>query len=253
MSMQFINIYMSDILNEYGISKEPIESFAKRNDFAANKPYPQNLTSGQEVNKSPDIAFLPIDWETEQDWQGMHEEAKRLSKHFVPHRHHESHRGWSSLCIHGLSSIHTESSHTYGFTDDTAPWRWTDVADWCPKITDFFKNQFDYKKYFRIRIMKLAPGGYVIPHKDSLKQEENHIGPINFALNNPEGCKFYMDNVGYLPWQQGRAIKLNLYNVHAVYNDSNEDRYHVIIHGHMGPSWMDRIYNNYNTWKKVYA
>lgn len=244
---------MSDILNEYGISNEPIESFAKRNDFPAKQHYPQDLTNGRAVNMHPDIAFLPIDWETPQDWEGMYQEAKKLAKHYVPHRNHESHQGWSSLCIHGVTSVHTESPHTYGYTNDTCPWRWTDVADVCPLITNFFKTAFDYQTYFRIRIMKLAPGGYVIPHKDSLTLDEKHIGPINIALNNPEGCKFYMDDIGYLPWQQGRAIKLNLYNVHAVYNDSNEDRYHLIVHGRMGASWPDRIYNNYKTWKNIYA
>lgn len=242
-----------EFVNEYGVSTEPIEDFIKRNDYPAKVKYPQNLENGRDVNMCPDIPFLPIDWETQQDWTEMLAEAKRFQKHFVPHRSHESHRGWSSLVIHGISSVHTESSHTYGYTDDTAPWRWTDVADLCPTITKFFKEQFDYDTYFRIRIMKLAPGGYVIPHKDSLSQAENHIGPINLALNNPEGCNFYMDNIGYLPWTAGRAIKLNLYNVHAVYNHSNEDRYHLIIHGRMGKSWMNRIFLNYQNWKKTYA
>jgi hypothetical protein len=242
-----------DLLNEYGVSGESVMSFAQRNNYSANKAYPQDLINGNQVNKSSDIAFLPIDWETDQDWDTMHQEAKRLSKHYVQHRSHESHQGWSSLCIHGLSSVHTESSHTYGYNDDNAPWRWTDIADWCPTITNFFKTQFDYTKYFRIRIMKLSPGGWIIPHKDSLTQDQNHIGPINLALNNPDECKFYMDGVGYLPWTAGRAIKLNLYNVHCVVNHSNEDRYHMIIHGHHGSSWNDRMYNNYLKWKEVYV
>jgi hypothetical protein len=245
---------MSDsIINEYGISGESIESFAKRNNFPAAPKYPQTLKTGNEVNWSDQLPFLPIDWETEQDWESMYQEAKKLSKHYVLHRNHESHSGWESLVIHGLSSVHTESCHTYGYTDANAPWRWTDIADHCPTITNFFKNQFDYNKYFRIRIMKLRPGGYIIPHKDSLTVKENHIGPINLALNHPEGCKFYMDGIGYLPWQKGRAIKLNLYNVHAVYNESNEDRYHMIIHGDAGNSWPDRIYNNYKNWRSIYA
>jgi hypothetical protein len=62
-----------------------------------------------------------------------------------------------------------------------------------------------------------------------------------------------MDNIGYLPWKQGRAIKLNLFNVHAVYNQSNEDRYHMIIHGQAGDSWQNRIYQNYLNWKSTYA
>lgn len=245
---------MSDIINEYGVSKEPIESFMERNDYPANVKYPQNLTNGREVQRSPDIPFLPIDdWMQTEDWAQMLNEAKALEKHYVPHRTHETHRGWSSLCLHGITSVHTESPHTYGYTNDNAPWRWTDVADVCPTITKFFKEKFDYTKYFRVRIMKLAPGGFVIPHKDSIAIEENHIGPINVALNHPEGCKFYKDGIGYLPWTAGRAIKLNLYHVHAVYNHSNENRYHIIVHGHMGPTWNDRMYNNYQNWKNIYA
>lgn len=245
---------MSDILNEYGVSKEPIEDFAARNDYPAKVKYPQNLTSGREVNKCPDIPFLPIDdWMETEDWTKMYAEAKALEKHYVMHRTHESHSGWASLCLHGITSVHTESPHTYGYTNEDCPWRWTDVADVCPTITKFFKEKFDYKKYYRVRIMKLSPGGYVIPHKDSITQEENHIGPINLALNHPDDCKFYMDNIGHLPWTQGRAIKLNLYNVHAVINHSNQDRYHVIVHGQMGDTWSNRMYNNYQKWKNIYA
>ena len=242
-----------DLINEYGVSGEHPTAFAQRNGYPANIKYPQDLDSGRDINMSNGIPFLPIDdWKDTADWDQMLFEAKRLQKHYVQHRSHEHHAGWSSLCIHGLSSVHTESSHTYGFTDADAPWRWTDVSDWCPTIREFFKDQFDYKKYFRIRIMKLAPGGWIVPHKDSLTQEENHIGPVNVAINHPKDCHFYMDNIGYLPWEQGRAIKLNLFNVHEVFNHSNEDRYHIIAHGWAGDSWSDRVYNNYNNWKKIY-
>lgn len=242
-----------DLVNEYGISGEDPKHFAERNKFPAKIKYPQDLKNGRDVHMSDQLPFLPItDWEDTADWDQMLFEAKRLSKHFIQHRSHENHAGWASLCIHGLSSVHTESSHTYGYTDDNAPWRWTDVSDWCPTITNFFKNDFDYTKYFRIRIMKLAPGGWVIPHKDSLTQDQNHIGPVNVALNNPDNCNFYMDNIGILPWVQGRAIKLNLYNVHCVYNHSKEDRYHIIAHGWAGDSWPNRLYNNYQHWKTIY-
>jgi len=100
--------------------------------------------------------------------------------------------------------------------------------------------------------MKLAPGGYIIPHRDSITLDENHIGPTNIALNNPEGCHFYVDEIGYLPWQQGSVIKLNLYNIHSVYNWSSEDRYHIIAHGQANDSWSDRILDSYNHWRIIY-
>jgi len=245
---------MTDYINDYGISTESIDIFSKRNNHPANCIYPRDLENFKSINLNPNIPFLPIDdWKDTEDWTEMYREAKALENHFVPHRQHESHSGWSSLCIHGLSSVHTESSHKYGFTDADAPWRWTDVADWCPTIRSFFKDRFDYTKYFRIRIMKLSPGGYIIPHRDTLDINQSHIGPVNLALYHPKECKFYMDNIGTLPWVTGRAIKLNLFNVHAVVNHSNEDRYHIIIHGHSGPSWQNRILYNYNNWKNTYA
>lgn len=244
---------MDDLVNEYGISKEPVEEFVKRNHYEAKIKYPQFLPTGHDVWKNPNIPFLPIDWEKELDWETMYEEAKKLHKHYVPHRHHENHSGWSSLCIHGMSSIHTEAPHAYGYTNQNAPWRWTDIADYCPTITNFFKNDFDYKRYYRIRIMKLSPGGWIIPHRDTTDIKDAHIGPVNFALNNPDNCKFYMDNIGWLPWRPGRMVKLNLYNVHSVFNHSNEDRYHIIIHGEAGNSWSQRIFQNYQHWKRIYA
>lgn len=241
---------MDIFLNDYGISREPIEDFEKRNNYTASCNYPKEYKSGREVNYSNQIKFLPIDdWIKTENWDQMLIEAKALEKHFVPHRIHETHSGWSSLCIHGITSVHTESPHVYGYNNENCPWRWTDVADVCPTITNFFKNTFDYTKYFRIRIMKLAPKGFIIPHKDSLTEDENHIGPINIALNNPNNCNFYMDNVGILPWINGRAIKLNLFNTHAVVNHSNENRYHIIVHGQMGESWNNRIYQNYLQWR----
>lgn len=241
-------------VNDYGISNEPVADFMQRNNYPANKTYPQNLTSGLEIHKSDKLAFLPIeDWKDTADWDQMLFEAERLERHYVPHRRHESHQGWSSLCIHGLSSVHTESTHTYGMTDDDAPWRWTDVADWCPTITDFFKSQFDYTKYYRLRIMKLEPGGWIMPHRDSTELSENHVGPTNVAINNPDGCNFAMDGVGNLPWEPGVAIKLNLYNVHSVYNNSKKNRYHMIVHGHLGKSWPNRMLTNYNKWKNIYV
>jgi hypothetical protein len=240
-------------LTEWGISNEPVEEFAARNRFKAQPVYPQDCTRGREVNRYKGLPFLPITGFEDADWEKMHFEASRLSKHYVPHRHHESHHGWASLCIHGLSSVHTEAHHTYGFERENAPYRWTDVADWCPTIRDFFENRFDYHEFDRIRIMKLSPGGYIIPHKDSITEDEDHIGPTNIALNNPEDCNFYMDDIGILPFEQGRVMKLNLYNVHAVFNHSNEDRYHVIVHGRAGDSWEDRIFDSYNHWRDVYV
>jgi hypothetical protein len=221
--------------------------FAKINNFEAKKDIPKDLKSGREVNLSSEIPFLPIIWNDNVDWDKMLEEAIYFKKHYVIHRKNDG-SGWSSIVLHGFSSIHTEAPEVYGYTNDNGAWRWTDVSEWCPVITSFFKNQFDYKKYYRIRIMKLPAGGYILPHQDSKTLNESHIGPVNIALNDPKDCRFYMDKIGYLPFDKHRIIKLNLYNYHSVFNDSNEDRYHIIVHGVQGNGWCDRIFESYKKW-----
>lgn len=221
-----------------------IHNFKTINNFKAQVEYPKGLKNGKEVRFCPDIPFLPIMWDQKVDWNKMLEEAKYFDKHYIIHRPNDG-KGWSSIVLHGFSSIHTEAPHIYNYTNETGPWKWTDVSEWCPTITDFFKTKFNYKKYFRIRIMKLPPGGYIIPHQDSTTLDEKHIGPINIALNNPKKCKFFMDKIGYLPFDKHRIIKLNLYHYHAVVNESEENRYHLIIHGRQGDDWDQRIFESY--------
>ena len=98
-------------VTEWGVSNEPADIFARRNMKSAKPKYPQNFTTAQEVRFS-DMPFLPIVGFENADWDKMYHEAKSLEKHYVPNRNHESHKGWSSLCVNGLSSVHTEAHHT---------------------------------------------------------------------------------------------------------------------------------------------
>ncbi len=242
------------MIDEWGISSEPVDWFTTRNFKPAGPIYPQNLLSSQDILGTSNIPFLPIVGFERVDWPQMHSEVKSLENHYVPHRAHESHRGWSSLCLHGLSSVHTEAHQRYGYKNiEDVPFVWTDIAKFCPTLVSFLKNQIDYEKFYRVRIMKLSAGGFIIPHKDSLSEEENRIGPINIALNNPKDCFFFMDQFGYLPFEQGTVMSLNLYNVHCVVNRSHEDRYHLIIHGKRSSEWSQRFYESYVRYKLVYA
>ena len=173
----------------------------------------------------------------------MHAEAKALKESYVYHRAGGNHKGWRSLCLHGLSSVHTESHDRYGFpTREEAPYGWTDISKFCPVTTAFFKDSFGYDWYERVRFMLLEPGGYILPHEDV---EHKQLTAINLALNNPEGCRFVMSGWGTVPFQAGTCNMLAIGYEHAVFNDSNEDRYHMIIHGSRGPEWSQYIKNSY--------
>lgn len=153
-------------------------------------------------------------------------EAKNLRHRFINHRFNNG-TGWYSLCIHGISSEQTDSASNYGYTDDTAPYQWTDISSLCPITTDFFKNNFHYDSYLRIRFMLLEPGGYIEPHHDS---SDYRLGAINISLNNPKNCRL-VNELGTVPHSNGSIILFNTSYQHAALNDSDEDRYHIIVHG----------------------
>ena len=135
------------MVNEWGISPETVESFEARNNRTAAPIYPKSLLS-KEILATSDIPFLPIVGFESNNWSQMYLEAQAFADHYVPHRSHENHKGWSSLCIHGLSSVHTEAHHKYGYKNiDEVPFCWTDVAKFCPTITHFLKKSFSRFTY----------------------------------------------------------------------------------------------------------
>jgi hypothetical protein len=191
------------------------------------------------------LHYLELDLPYDVPYEKMHKEADSFRQHYVPHRtHYEGHGGWNSLCIHGLSAVQTQGEDMYGFThpNDSIPYIWTDICKWMPTIAMFFQETFTYDAFERIRIMQLEPGGFIYPHTDS----DNHkLGPVNLALNNPDGCKFFMKGRGVVPFKPGQANKLDNGFEHIVFNDSDEYRYHMIIHGIPGPSWDKIMHNSY--------
>lgn len=179
-------------------------------------------------------------------WPEILEEVKKLDSWFVPHRGVDS-RGWSSLCLHGISAKHTDSYHSYDeykhLSQDEVPYDWTEIAELCPIATDYFKNEFKFKRYHRLRFMKLDSGGYINPHHDNTNF---HLNAINISLNNPRNCNMVLEGVGMVPFEpQGGAMFLNTSYNHVVWNRSLEPRYHMIAHGEWDGIWGSTMVNNY--------
>lgn len=164
----------------------------------------------------------------------MLEEAESIKHLFVEHRDKDvkggySHKGWKSICIHGIDTNKTNHYTSYGYKNhEETPYKWTSISDKCPITTNWLKNVFPMDIYYRIRFMLLEPGGFIFPHKDS---EINILSPINIALNHPDGCIFKMEKYGVVPMKPGTVMLLDVGNTHAYINKSNKDRIHIIIHG----------------------
>lgn len=189
------------------------------------------------LNRS-DFAWLELDIQF--DVQLWKKEILNSISHLVNHRENSS-NGWRSACIHGIDISSTGAWTNYGYTkEDDVPYQWTPLADTCPNIKRFW-SEFPYDSYRRIRIMEVTPGGYINPHSDrpgKLPGEENFDAlkfgvPINVAVIHPDDCHMTLENLGCVPWAEGKAFIINIRNYHSVVNLSDQSRYHIIAHGQL--------------------
>lgn len=198
-------------------------------------------------NEIPSNVF-ESDWpysfiDFDHDFDKMLDEIHHLeSTYFVKHRNKDKlnsyfHEGWNAVTIHGIDPSKTENYDRYGYsTEEEANYHWTEVCESIPTITEFVKS-LNYNKYGRVRIMKLEAGGYIMPHTDG---KGRIFGPFNIAINNPNNCDFMFKEKGIVPFKKGRGVFLDLGMEHAVWNNSNEDRYHLIVHGHINPELINK-------------
>ena len=154
------------------------------------------------------------------------EEALTNLSRFVSHRDNEGNSGWLSATIHGVDTHITNSWNYYNFESEPTH-TWTALADSCPK-TKAWLESFPCTAYQRVRFMCLAPGGVIALHRDNT---ERGLDAINVAINNPANCNFYMEDAGTIPWRVGDVRLIDIGRYHAVVNNSDAPRIHMIIHG----------------------
>lgn len=170
-------------------------------------------------------------------------EIKNIEHLFVPHRDNfNESKGWLSFCIHGKSYDSTREAEYY---NNNRPDIWTAEAQTLmPDTVHFFQTNWFNNTFRRLRIMKLLPGGYINCHSDLSKPGK--LNPVNIAINNPDGNVFVMEKWGTIPFSAGKAIMLNVSNLHAVQNNSDEPRYHMILHhAHVTETFKQTVVDSY--------
>lgn len=185
------------------------------------------------------IPFLEV--RIDAPFKEMYDEANAIKDMFVEHR--SDGQGWLSLCLHGISAQKTMNADMYGLPNDT-PMTWTEIAEACPVSTNYFKNDFPFDEYHRLRFMLLKAGGYIPPHIDG---KGFQLFATNLSLNQPEGCAMVQEDVGVVPFKNfGSVMVFNNSYVHAVANrHATEDRIHMIVHGIPGQRWAEVLVNSY--------
>lgn len=173
-------------------------------------------------------------------YKEMATEAQALRSKFILYRENDeyAHKGWWSLPIHGLGLDKPASWDAYGYASPNEAAKdlhWTEIAEQCPVTVNWLKNVFPSQRFGRVRFMLLEAGGYISPHNDTPHRVPE---PVNVALTNPEGCVWQWGDGSTLDFPPGTAYAMNISYEHSVYNNSNEDRYHLIVHHHDStPEW----------------
>jgi hypothetical protein len=133
------------------------------------------------------------------------------------------------------------SYETYGYKDArdaSSAMIWTEIANECPVTVNWLKNVFPSKRYGRVRFMLLEAGGSIGLHSDT--DTESIVEAVNISLSNHPDCKWFWEDGSTIDFTPGNAYALNLKYFHRVSNNSNEDRYHIIIHHHDStPEWIE--------------
>ena len=189
--------------------------------------------------------YLPIDLPNA-DYKSMFKEALQVKDLLVEHRDSESHKGWSSVCVHGEAYNRTRAWNDYednqGKTEKDIKYGYCkEVVDRCPIIYNFISS-LPFTNLARVRIMYLEAGGYILPHND---RSWNKLNPLNIGLNQPEGCIFRMKDKGDVPFPvNGGACLVDISNVHSVWNNSSTPRVHIIVHGTQLEPFNKMVYDS---------
>lgn len=176
-------------------------------------------------------------------YKQMHYEAEKLKNRFTLHRGGENiHKGWKSISLYGLSENKHDTWKDYGYSssiDAEKDFHWTNAACECPSIVKWIKESLPSKRLGRVRLMLLEAGGKINYHSDT---KHRILENINIPLNNPTECLWHWGDGDTLYMEPGRVYAMNISYEHAVFNNSVENRYHLIISRYDSTQeWMDMM------------
>jgi hypothetical protein len=115
-----------------------------------------------------------------------------------------------------LAPVLTKATEPYGYADGTYP---------------------------RIMLARMAPGGVIHPHRDA-NPAAKWPHKIHLPLTTNEKVTFFVDGVGY-HFPAGHAVEVNNMAVHAVKNEGDTDRIHLIFEyydrAQPDPAWVNEV------------
>ena len=137
----------------------------------------------------------------------------------------------------------------FRFVSDVYDWRrsydrpiWAEWKHLIEPIMTEATAPYGYERgaFPRIMLARMAPGGVIHPHRDA-NPSAKWPHKIHVPLETNEKVIFFVDGVGYhLP--VGEAVEVNNMGVHAVANQGDNDRIHLIFEYYAldqpEPAWL---------------
>ena len=126
---------------------------------------------------------------------------------------------------------------------DRALWR-----EWQERLQPVLEQAtaaYGYERgaYPRIMLARMAPGGVIHPHRDA-NPAAKWPHKIHVPIQTSDQVTFYVDGVGY-HLAEGEAVEVNNMGLHAVTNEGDSDRIHLIFEyydlGQPEPAWINQL------------
>jgi len=163
------------------------------------------------------------------DASSLLREVSGLLGRFVTHREELGAGSWKALSIRNCDG----QKESVGRSSlGPGPSRCTAIAAMCPSTIAAVDEVAPFENARRIRFMLLEPGARIAPHRDA---DATISLTLNLCVTYPAGCRFHVgvdpDGAGgdIVPFSPGTFVLLNVADRHAVHNDSEEFRLHVVV------------------------
>ena len=124
----------------------------------------------------------------------------------------------------------------FRFVDDTRDWRgshdrplWAQWRERLLPVMEQATRPYRYARadYPRVMLARMAPGGVIKPHRDA-NPAAKWPHKIHVPIQTSPQVVFFVDGIGYR-FAEGEAVEVNNMGVHAVRNDGDSDRIHLIF------------------------
>lgn len=124
----------------------------------------------------------------------------------------------------------------FRFVNSTRDWResydrpmWNQWRERLLPVMEQATKPYGYARavYPRVMLARMAPGGIIHPHIDA-NPAAKWPHKIHVPIQTNDKVTFYVDGVGY-HFAEGQAVEVSNMAVHAVRNDGDSDRIHLIF------------------------